>query len=468
MNNTGEGVRDLNDATDDDVFKILPTVMVYLVTEDGEKKLTRALVDGGSEMSLIKQDFADACKLRGPHRSVTMSVAGGKEHTFACKRVGYKVQSLDGSFTSGPQEGFTHPVVGPIASELPFTQDAFPHLKDLHFTERLPRETTPVALLIGQPLASSIQAGATINGPGENQPMVLPTQLGNILTGSFKVKDVKGCLRKNKRERRRHSQESQQFGPLIVVTQHDAEGEPPTYAQACDDADGIQDEVEQIVHPARRHHGQNFQVFSSYLVSDVPAKVASYKGKGKAKPQVDLSDFWKLEHLGVTEDKNTNTFAEAKAVQLMRDQTFYVPEEKRWYTRLLWKDEPERLESNYNKAYAVMASMEKRAIKFGYVDQINDAYNALINSEFSEPVPRAEISDVDKIYYLETHAVFKDKEGTTKVRLVMNASSKSALDGLSLNQLLYQGPDYLPQLVHVLLRFRADVHVVALDIRSLF
>ena len=57
------------------------------------------------------------------------------------------------------------------------------------------------------------------------------------------------------------------------------------------------------------------------------------------------------------------------------------------------------------------------------------------------------------------HAVRKGHSTKTKVRVVFDASAKSA-SGLSLNDTLLVGPTIYPPLIDVLLRFR--LHCVAL------
>ena len=64
--------------------------------------------------------------------------------------------------------------------------------------------------------------------------------------------------------------------------------------------------------------------------------------------------------------------------------------------------------------------------------------------------------DIEKpecqVFYLPMHVVFKRLSTTTKIRVVFDASAKSA-SGISLNDILLLGPTVHPSLVDVLLCF---------------
>ena len=63
-------------------------------------------------------------------------------------------------------------------------------------------------------------------------------------------------------------------------------------------------------------------------------------------------------------------------------------------------------------------------------------------------------------FYLPHHCVIKDTSSTTNLRVVLNASAKSA-DGVSLNDRLMAGPQFQKDLFWILIRFR--FHQVALS-----
>ncbi|XP_073819582.1 uncharacterized protein [Musca autumnalis] len=70
-------------------------------------------------------------------------------------------------------------------------------------------------------------------------------------------------------------------------------------------------------------------------------------------------------------------------------------------------------------------------------------------------------------YYLPHHAVVKPERTSTKVRVVFNASKRTA-SGLSLNDILYTGPTLQNELMNVILRWRFFKYVFNGDIQKMY
>ena len=75
--------------------------------------------------------------------------------------------------------------------------------------------------------------------------------------------------------------------------------------------------------------------------------------------------------------------------------------------------------------------------------------------------------EAKRIYYIPHQPVIRSERSTSKLRNVYDASAK-ATNGLSLNDCLYTGPKFGPNIIDILLRFH--VHKVALtaDIEKAF
>ena len=73
----------------------------------------------------------------------------------------------------------------------------------------------------------------------------------------------------------------------------------------------------------------------------------------------------------------------------------------------------------------------------------------------------------DTIHYIPHSAVCDEKRQTTKLRIVYDASSKSPGE-VSLNECLEQGPNLLPLLFEVLLRFRMKKVALIGDLEKAF
>ena len=102
-------------------------------------------------------------------------------------------------------------------------------------------------------------------------------------------------------------------------------------------------------------------------------------------------------------------------------------------------------------------------------EMVNEAYQSFLDAGYAEEVPIHEQNPKDgrKVYHLQTHPVFRLDHETRKCRIVMNAGAKDK-NGISLNDLLHQGPCLLPDLLKCLLRFRFQKFVLILDIAKMF
>ncbi|XP_076396689.1 uncharacterized protein LOC143265914 [Megachile rotundata] len=85
--------------------------------------------------------------------------------------------------------------------------------------------------------------------------------------------------------------------------------------------------------------------------------------------------------------------------------------------------------------------------------------------EHMKRVPEQEIFSSN--YYLPHHGVWRQASATTKLRVVFNASHNST-SGLSLNDLVHTGPNLLPEVFSILLRWRRHAVAFAADIEKMY
>lgn len=76
-------------------------------------------------------------------------------------------------------------------------------------------------------------------------------------------------------------------------------------------------------------------------------------------------------------------------------------------------------------------------------------------------------NDITSCYFIPHHAVLKPSSTTTKLRVVFNASFKSS-SGLSLNDILMNGPTIQPYIFENLLRLRTYKYAFTFDITKLY
>ncbi|XP_076294565.1 uncharacterized protein LOC143215848 [Lasioglossum baleicum] len=77
------------------------------------------------------------------------------------------------------------------------------------------------------------------------------------------------------------------------------------------------------------------------------------------------------------------------------------------------------------------------------------------------------LEKIQKNYYLPHHGVWRESSSTTKLRVVFNGSSKTTT-GISLNDILHSGPNLLPEIPDLLLRWRCHAIVFAADMENMY
>lgn len=127
-----------------------------------------------------------------------------------------------------------------------------------------------------------------------------------------------------------------------------------------------------------------------------------------------------------------------------------------------WKATGPPKQSNYDIALKRMYSAEKKDC-FEIVD---DEVQKRVDQGFVIKVPRENTDHGQPEWYLPLQAVFTP-EKSRKVRLVFDSSCKGH-DGLSLNDYLEKGPNYINTLTNLLTASRWDEVAYAADIQNMF
>ena len=98
-----------------------------------------------------------------------------------------------------------------------------------------------------------------------------------------------------------------------------------------------------------------------------------------------------------------------------------------------------------------------------YRQQYTAFMGKLFEKGYAYKVPDDEINN-SPVWYLSHHAVFHPKK--KKIRVVFDSSAK--FEGVSLNDVLLQGPNLTNALIGVLTRFRQEVYAFVGDIEAMF
>ena len=178
----------------------------------------------------------------------------------------------------------------------------------------------------------------------------------------------------------------------------------------------------------------------------------------ESKPELELSELWDLERIGITQDDLSPT--ERETISIVRSS---MEKSDAGYIVCLPFKDTTRPSVNYRNAKGQLSSLIQRVSHDANLGkQYDDIVNSYMEKEFIEEIPNDPITG----HYMPHHPVFK-KSATTPMRIVFNASSKPT-DGTSLNDCLLTGLSLTAKLHEILLTFRQGQYAITVGISKAF
>jgi hypothetical protein len=169
-------------------------------------------------------------------------------------------------------------------------------------------------------------------------------------------------------------------------------------------------------------------------------------------------DFWSLELIGIKDDPTINE--DAEAVKRFEATVSRSPD-GRYAVGWPWIENRPELASNYIMTHKRLSSVLQRlqgTPKLALME-----YDAIFREQLELGIIEPALRTNGKEHFLPHHPVITPK----KVRIVYDASAH-AKGASSLNQCLYRGPVLLPELVGLLMRFRAAKYPILTDVEKAF
>ncbi|XP_029676806.1 uncharacterized protein LOC115243750 [Formica exsecta] len=177
-----------------------------------------------------------------------------------------------------------------------------------------------------------------------------------------------------------------------------------------------------------------------------------------------VSKFWQQEELPVSGSQLT---PEDQEGENFYNETHARTAEGRYVVRLPVVAPLPDFSSTRFSAQRVLSGMEKRFDRDHRLHQLYEdfmqQYEALGHMG---PVSQSEPTG-ERVSYLFHHGVMRESSTSTKLRVVFNGSTITA-SGNSLNRRLLVGPNLLPPLCNVLLRWRRHRYVMATDVEKMY
>lgn len=180
-----------------------------------------------------------------------------------------------------------------------------------------------------------------------------------------------------------------------------------------------------------------------------------------------IRESFSTESFGVAVTNTRINLEERRAIELLEKTTRKISGENRYETGLLWKSDNISLPESRNTAVKRLLCVERKMDKDeDYHEKYCKKIQEYVDKKYLKKLNHNEIeTNSTKLWYLPHFAVFNPNK-PNKFRIVFDAAAKS--HGISLNDNLLQGPDYLTSLPGVLLRFRRWKWAICGDIREMF
>ncbi|KAJ8932472.1 hypothetical protein NQ318_023341 [Aromia moschata] len=125
----------------------------------------------------------------------------------------------------------------------------------------------------------------------------------------------------------------------------------------------------------------------------------------------------------------------------------------RYCVSLPWKDQCVGVDSNFNGALNRLKSLTRRLANTGIFEEYDYAIREYIDNDCAELSPR--VPDSNKTYFMPHRAVYRDDKDTSRIRVVFDASAH-APSLPSLNDVLLQGENLVPNLLRMLMNHRVE------------
>ncbi|XP_028403419.1 uncharacterized protein LOC114526117 [Dendronephthya gigantea] len=176
-----------------------------------------------------------------------------------------------------------------------------------------------------------------------------------------------------------------------------------------------------------------------------------------------LKSFWSTESIGIEDQQNA---AEPMPEHSERSIKF---NESRCEVNLPLNGNEANLPTNYHLSFNCLKSLQHRLEKEPTLaNEYDKIIQEQLNKNVIERVPNEETTSQSGVHYLPHHPVIRKDRETTKVRIVYNGSAKQEDSALSLNDCLHKGPNLIPKLLDILVRFRWHQVALTADIEKAF
>ena len=168
--------------------------------------------------------------------------------------------------------------------------------------------------------------------------------------------------------------------------------------------------------------------------------------------------FWETEAIGIKEKSNPNES------NFVRNNNF-LDGEGRYEVELPWKDEIIPNSTGYNMCVKRLRQLKSR-LKSGR--NLFQDYDQIIREQERTGIIEQTKCNETCGHFLPHQGVIRQDKQTTKLRIVFDGSAKPSKDDFSINDFLEKGPNSVPLLFDIIIRFREYPIGLTADIEKAF
>lgn len=182
---------------------------------------------------------------------------------------------------------------------------------------------------------------------------------------------------------------------------------------------------------------------------------------------IDVRHLWDLETIGIRPcEEEIDTVGMPFLDSFQKDISF---ENGRYSVKLPWKNDSckETLLNNHDHALKRLSRLKPRLESEGLKEKYDEVIEDWERQGIVTEILSSEVETENPVYYLPHRPVIRTESLTTKIRPIFDASAKGK-NGVSLNDCMFTGPNLIPELLPIILRFRKWRFGLTSDITKAF
>ena len=405
--------------------KVFLQIVQVTVHAGDQSCSTFALLDNGSESTLLREDLQQKLGLKGELVDVTVGTFKDDPEFMRFYDVNFDIKSMDGKNCFKVEGGLVVPTERFHMPERPRLKecadnDYFTHLDGIHLDAV---KSSDIGLLIGGDVPEALLTDDVRYGR-RDQPLAVLTKFGWTLFGGA---SKSSSLTINKLTVRRLPP----AGADASLVKFWSEGKPPA-------------------------------ISINHASTSAPAALPEEKDDDLL---LALESFWKFEQEPIADKDTAMSREDVAALQTLEKGT--TLEGGRYRAPMLWKNPTVELPNNLPYALKRYRHTQKRLrADPDLLAKCQAVIDGHVRKGYARKLSVEEALAVGpRTWTLPTFPVLNiNKPG--KVRLVNDAAARYC--GVSLNDTLLTGPDLLNSMIGVVLRFRVGLVAIAADVEEMF